>query len=315
MRILVTGGAGFIGSHLVERLLADGHHVICFDDFNPYYDPRIKWSNVAAAQSHPNYRLVVGDLCDHRLVDQVLADANLDEIVHLAARAGVRPSIDEPELYYRVNCEATAHLFEAARRRGIERIVFASSSSVYGGNTKTPFSEADSVDGPVSPYAATKKAGELLAHTYVHLYGMSIACLRFFTVYGPRQRPEMAIHKFIDLVERGEPLPVFGDGTSARDYTYVDDIVEGICRVRERHSGYSVFNLGNSSPVLLRELVERIGEAVGKPPRINRLPDQPGDVAITFADISKAKSELDWTPVTGIEDGLRATVSWYRFKE
>jgi UDP-glucuronate 4-epimerase len=313
MRILVTGAAGFIGSHLTDALLAAGHEVVGFDDFNPYYDPRIKWSNLQGALAHPSFRLVVGDIRDVSLVTRTLQDGNWDHVVHLAARAGVRPSIVEPALYYEVNCTATAHLFEACRRVGARNITFASSSSVYGGNEKVPFSEADPVDHPVSPYAATKKAGELLAHTYCHLYGLNITCLRFFTVYGPRQRPEMAIHKFIDCAERGAAIPVFGDGTSGRDYTYVDDIVAGIRAAMDETEGYAIYNLGNSSPVLLSELIAKIEDATGRTALRAPYPPQPGDVERTWADISLATQRLGYRPTTDIDTGLREMVSWYRF--
>ena len=312
MRYVVTGGAGFIGSHLVERLLKEGHEVVVLDNFNDFYDPAIKYANLENASQYATFTLIEGDICDPVAVEKALGEKKVDALFHLAARAGVRPSISEPALYYKVNCEGTVTLFEACRNHGIHQIVFASSSSVYGANTKVPFSETDSVDNPVSPYAATKKAGELLAHTYSHLHDLNIACLRFFTVYGPRQRPEMAIHRFIHLIEGDEAVPMFGDGTSARDYTYVDDIVDGIVSALAHCDGYRIYNLGNSNPIKLKALIDGIGKAVGKAPQITQLPFQPGDVDITFADISRAQEELGYNPAVRIEQGIEQTVAWYR---
>jgi UDP-glucuronate 4-epimerase len=312
MRLLVTGGAGFIGSSLVERLLGRGEDVVCLDNFDSFYDPRIKWRNIQRFADHPRFELALGDLRHVPTVEAVFASRPVDLVVHLAARAGVRPSIAEPALYYDVNCTGTANLYEACRKFGTTRVVFASSSSVYGGNTKVPFSETDPVEHPVSPYAATKRAGELLAWTFWHLHGIASSCLRFFTVYGPRQRPEMAIHRFVDRVMRGEPIPVFGDGTSSRDYTYIDDIVDGILRAMEHTAAFDTFNLGNSSPVLLSDLVRIIGEATGREPIIERLPFQPGDVETTYADVSRARDTLGWEPHIGIEEGVRRTVDWVR---
>ena len=312
MRHLVTGGAGFIGSHLVGRLLSRGDEVVCLDDFNAFYDPTIKRRNIVDYLDNPGFRLVEGDICDVDAVDRAFAAGPFDRLVHLAARAGVRPSIVEPALYYRVNCEGTVNLLEAAHRAGVDRVVFASSSSVYGSNESVPFRETDNVDNPVSPYAATKKAGELLCHAYHHLYGMHLFCLRFFTVYGPRQRPEMAIHRFIDLLSNGQPVPMFGDGTSSRDYTYVDDIIDGVLRAIDRVEGYRVYNIGESRTVQLRELIEIIAAAVGVTPNVKPLPFQAGDVVTTYADISRMKTELGYDPRTPIEEGIRKMVAWYR---
>ncbi len=311
MRILVTGGAGFIGSQLVDRLLARGDEVVCLDDFNDYYDPAIKRANVSAHLAHPAYRLVEGDLCDSATLDAAFAGP-LDAVIHLAARAGVRPSLDLPALYYRVNCEGTVGLLERCRQGGPRRVVFASSSSVYGGNTKVPFHEDDPVDRPVSPYAASKRAGELLCHTYHHLYGLDIACLRFFTVYGPRQRPEMAIHRFAQLMSEGARVPVFGAGDSSRDYTYVDDIVDGVLGALAHSRGYRIYNLGGANPVALSRLVQLVGEAMGLPVDVDAQPTQPGDVDRTFADVSRAAAELGYAPKVDIEEGVRRFVAWFR---
>jgi UDP-glucuronate 4-epimerase len=309
---LVTGGAGFIGSNLVDRLLAEGQMVTVLDNFDPYYDRALKEANLEQARQSPKFRLVDGDLNDPATLDQAWAEGPPEVIVHLAAKAGVRPSIQDPIGYSRVNVEGTLHLLERVRVRPDTRFIFASSSSVYGDRDTAPFRETDQVDDPISPYAATKKAGELLCHTYHHLYGLPVTCLRFFTVYGPRNRPDLAIAKFVTLVDRGEPIPVFGDGTTRRDYTYVDDTVDGIVRAAKRCRGYAIYNLGNSRPVELARLVDLIGEALGHTPRVQRLPSQPGDVRQTFADISLAQRELGYAPATPLAEGLQRYVAWYR---
>lgn len=309
-RILVTGAAGFIGSHLVERLLARGHGVTGLDCFDDYYDPRIKRANVGAALGQPGFRLVEGDIRDSALLERLLGEERFELVVHLAARAGVRPSIRDPILYTSVNLDGTTRLLEASRCFGVRRFVFGSSSSVYGNNERVPFAEDDPVDRPISPYAATKKAGEVLCHAHHHLYGMTVACLRFFTVYGPRQRPEMAISKFARLLAAGEPIEQYGDGSSARDYTYVSDIVDGIEAALERASGYHVWNLGGSQTVTLAELVQKIAARLGVTPRITRLPMQPGDVERTWADITRAGRELGWAPRVGLDEGLDRFLRW-----
>lgn len=310
---MVTGGAGFIGSHLVDRLLAKGCRVTVLDDFNDYYDPRIKRGNVAPHLKNPRYALVEGDIRDRQLLAQIFTEGKdkFDLVVHLAARAGVRPSLMQPSLYCDVNVVGTSLILDAAVKSGIKKFVFASSSSVYGDNEKVPFSETDSVDNPVSPYAATKRAAELVCYTYHHLFQMDIACLRFFTVYGPRQRPEMAIHKFTRLISEGKPLPMFGDGGTERDYTYIDDIIDGVISIIERHRGYEIYNLGDSNPIPLARLVKLIEETLGKKALIRREPPQPGDVRRTFADIGKARRMLGYEPRVPIEEGIRRFVRWY----
>jgi UDP-glucuronate 4-epimerase len=308
-RVLVTGGAGFIGSHVAERLLGGGDDVLVLDNFNAFYDPRIKRANAAALEGA---RVVEGDIRDAALVARVFAEHRPDAVVHLAAMAGVRPSIREPLLYTDVNVRGTQVLLEELRARPTTRFLFASSSSVYGDRTDAPFREDDDIHRPVSPYAATKRAGELLAYTHHHLFGIPTTCLRFFTVYGPRQRPEMAIHKFVDAVHRKLPIPFYGDGTSRRDYTYVDDIVDGVIRALDRCEGYEIYNLGESQTTSLADLVSMIGEATGIEPVLDRLPAQPGDVAMTCADVSKARKRLGYEPKTSVREGLERFVRWYR---
>ncbi|PYQ56466.1 MAG: epimerase [Acidobacteria bacterium] len=313
--ILVTGGAGFIGSHLTRRLLARGDRVTAFDDFNDYYDPARKWENVNLIVEGPHadrYCLIEGDIRDAAAVDRLFAEGKFDAVIHLAARAGVRPSLQEPILYEDVNCIGTLRLLEAARRHGPDLFLFGSSSSVYGINEKVPFAEDDPVDQPISPYATTKRAGELLCYNYHHLYGFRTACLRFFTVYGPGQRPEMAIHKLTDLMARGKALPLYGDGSSRRDYTYVDDIVDGLIATLELKPGFEILNLGGADTTSLRDLVHWIAEELAVEPRIDYLPAQPGDVPITYADVSKAARLLGYAPKVPIREGLRRFVSWYR---
>ncbi|MGH9465329.1 MAG: NAD-dependent epimerase/dehydratase family protein [Thermoanaerobaculia bacterium] len=310
--VLVTGGAGFIGSHLTRRLVERGDRVTALDDFNDFYEPQRKRANVAAFLGQPGYRLLEGDIRDAARVDDAFRDGRFDAVVHLAARAGVRPSLSEPILYEDVNCIGTLRLLEAARRHGPEVFLFGSSSSVYGINTKVPFAEDDPVDQPISPYATTKRAGELLCFNYHHLYGLKTACLRFFTVYGPAQRPEMAIHKFTDLLARGEPVPLYGDGRSRRDYTYIDDIVDGLEATLDLAPDFEILNLGGADTTALGDLVQWIAQELGVEPRIDVLPDQPGDVPITYADVTKAGRLLGYAPKVPIREGLRRFVAWYR---
>ncbi len=308
MRILVTGGAGFIGSHVSERLLGRGDDVWVLDNFNDFYDPAIKRANAAElAGAH----VIEGDIRDEDLVAQLFREHEFDGVIHLAAMAGVRRSLLDPLLYSDVNVRGTQILLRELEQRPKTRLVFASSSSVYGTNSHVPFQEDDDIHRPVSPYAATKRAGELLCYTHHHLYGTSIACLRFFTVYGPRQRPEMAIHKFVRMTRKGEPIPFFGDGSSRRDYTYIDDIVNGVVLALDRSSGYQIYNLGESQTVSLSELVALIGEVTGREPVLDRRPMQPGDVPVTYANVDKAKAELGYEPTTNLRAGLVRFLDWY----
>ncbi len=315
-RFLVTGGAGFIGSHVVDRLLAAGaERVVVLDDFNEYYDPRIKWNNVLAHLAHPAYRLLVCDIRDFERLDRVAREEPFDCVIHLAARAGVRPSLDEASLYHSVNIGGTLNLLELARTYHWKHFVFASSSSVYGPVAKPPFRE-DAPLMPISPYAATKSAGELLAHTYSHLYGLHVVCLRFFTVYGPRQRPDLAIHKFARAILAGDPIPVYGNGDSERDYTYIDDILQGIAGAirytMEGDTPYEIVNLGESRCITLSSLIRLLESAIGERALIDRRPAQPGDVPLTHADIGKAQRLFGYHPTTSIETGIRRFVEWIR---
>jgi UDP-glucuronate 4-epimerase len=312
--VLVTGGAGFIGSHLVGRLLAEGAwRVSVVDDFNDFYDPEVKRRNVEPHAGREEFKLHEADIRDRAALGEVFKGTRFDVIVHLAARAGVRPSLSEPVLYAETNINGTLNLLELAREHDVRQFVFGSSSSVYGENEKVPFAEDDKVSEPISPYAATKAAGELLCHTYSHLFGLRCVALRFFTVYGARQRPDLAIHKFARLISAGKPIPVFGDGTTRRDYTYVDDIIAGVrAAVDYEASDYEVFNLGESRTVELRELIELLEKELGRKAIIDRQPTQPGDVPQTFADISKARRLLGYDPRTPIEEGIRRFVEWFK---
>lgn len=297
---------------MCERLVRDGLTVVGLDNFDDFYDPAVKRANITECLESEQFELVEADIRDAEAVGTVLAGRDIDIIVHLAARAGVRPSIEDPLTYEDVNINGTMVLLEGARRFGVKKFVFGSSSSVYGNNEKVPFSEMDNVDFPISPYAATKKAGELICHTYSHLYGIDMVCLRLFTVYGPRQRPDLAIHKFCKLIERGEPIPVFGDGSMQRDFTYIDDIIEGIVGAMSRCEGYEIYNLGESRPVRLDVLISEIEKALGKRAEINRLPVPPGDVRQTYADVTKAEERLGYKPKTEITAGLKRFVEWFR---
>jgi UDP-glucuronate 4-epimerase len=312
--ILITGGAGFIGSHLVDRLLATGDwRITVVDDFNDFYDPAIKSENVRLQLENPNYTLFRIDIRDKPGLETVFESARFDCIVHLAARAGVRPSLEQPLLYAETNIRGSMNLLELGRAHGIKQFVFGSSSSVYGINAKVPFSEDDPIRQPISPYAATKAAGELLCHTYSHLYGIRCICLRFFTVYGPRQRPDLAIHKFARLITEGKTIPVFGDGTTRRDYTYIDDIIAGVrAAIDYEATDYEVFNLGESRTVELRELIELLEKGLGIEAKIDRQPLQPGDVPQTFADVTKARHLLGYNPQTQIEEGVKKFISWFQ---
>ena len=312
--ILVTGGAGFIGSHLVDLLLAErGWRVTVVDDFNDFYAPEIKRANVLGHASDDLYNVVEMDIRDRAGLERVFAETKFDVIVHLAARAGVRPSLSEPQLYAETNINGTLNLLELARKHEIRQFVFGSSSSVYGINAKLPFSEEDPIRQPISPYAATKAAGELICHTYSHLYGIRCICLRFFTVYGARQRPDLAIHKFARLIDEGKPIPVFGDGTTRRDYTYIDDIIQGVrAAIDYQDSNYEVINLGESRTVELGELIALLEKELDQKAVIDRQEMQAGDVPQTFADIDKARRLLGYNPKTQIEDGIHRFVEWFR---
>jgi UDP-glucuronate 4-epimerase len=311
MKALVTGAGGFIGSHLSERLLADGLIVVGVDNFDDFYDPQIKRQNIKGCLKNKNFQLVEADIRDSAAMDKTVG-SGVEIIVHLAARAGVRPSIEKPLLYADVNINGTMILLEAAKKHKVNKFIFGSSSSVYGNNKKVPFSEDDNVDFPISPYAATKKAGELICHTYHRLYGICITCLRFFTVYGPRQRPDLAIHKFAKLIEQGEPIPVYGDGSMMRDFTYIGDIIDGIVAAMNKCTGYHIYNLGESRPVSVNDLIAEIEKALGKKAVKKYLPPQPGDVERTFADVTKAVKELGYKPNTTIQVGLANFVQWLR---
>ena len=314
MDIMVTGGAGFIGSHLCQKIISLGHNVICIDDFNDYYDPAVKEDNIRELADDSRFTLFRADITDRKAVDEIFSSNNIDMVIHLAARAGVRPSLANAALYEKVNVGGTINLLDNCRDRGIKKFIFASSSSVYGGNRKMPFSETDRVDSPVSPYAATKKSGELICYTYHHLYDISVFAFRFFTVYGPRQRPEMAIHRFTRHIFEGLPIEVFGDGSTSRDYTYIDDIVNGLINSLDLVCGYEIINLGNSYPVKLDRLIRMIQEASGREAGIRYTELQPGDVPATFADIEKARKLIKYKPGTTIEEGLGLFMDWYKEK-
>ena len=312
-RIVVTGGAGFIGSNLVDRLLAEGCEVIAVDNFDDFYDAALKRSNLAEAGRHAGFRLVEFDVRDEARVGALFREVRPDAVVHLAARAGVRPSIERPALYADVNVTGTAVVLQAVSRLDVPvRFLYASSSSVYGDRSEVPFREDDPVDEPVSPYAATKRGCELLAQSFHRLYGLPVTGLRFFTAYGPRNRPDLAIAKFADLIESGRPVPMYGDGSTRRDYTYIEDLVDGVVRALERCEGMHLYNLGNSKPVVLREMIAALGEALGREPIVERLPEQPGDVRQTYADVTRARTELGYDPRTPLEEGLRRYVAWRR---
>ena len=310
MRILVTGGAGFIGSHLVERLLSDGHKVAILDDFNDFYDPKIKRANISEFAKDIAVHDV--DLRDADKVAKLFQKEKFGAIFHLAARAGVRPSIQQPQLYYDTNVAGTLHLLEGARASGIERFIFVSSSSVYGAAKKVPFSEEEHLTQTLSPYAATKIAGEFLCSTYSHLYKIRIVALRYFTVYGARQRPDLAIHQFTRKIHAGEPIDQFGDGTTRRDYTYIEDILQGtLAALKYDGPMFDAFNLGESDTIQLKDLITAIETVLGKKAKINRLPEQPGDMPLTCADIYKARKLLGYNPKTKFEDGLPRFVDWF----
>jgi UDP-glucuronate 4-epimerase len=311
-RVLVTGAAGFIGSTLVDRLLAEGREVVGFDNFDPFYAEAEKQRNLAGALSRPGFRLVRGDIRDAAAVEKVFAEGRFDAVVHLAALAGVRPSLERPAAYADVNVNGSAVVFEAALRHGEPLVVFASSSSVYGERQDGPFRESDRVDRPVSPYAATKKAGELLAHSFHHTRGLSITCVRFFTAYGPRQRPDLSIRKFSERLLRGVPIPIYGDGSALRDFTYVDDVVDGVVRAIDRDLGYAVLNFGAGRKISLLEMVGQLESALGVKAEIEWQPRVPGDVPRTWADIEAARQALGYAPSVSFEEGIHRFVAWLK---
>jgi UDP-glucuronate 4-epimerase len=309
MNILITGAAGFIGSHVGHALTAEGHRIIVLDDFNDYYDTTIKHANVR--ELLPDAVIIEGDIRNKKDIARAF-DAGVEAVIHLAARAGVRPSIAEPELYLSTNLNGTYNILEACRENGVSRFVFASSSSVYGVNKKVPFAEDDLIQSTISPYAMTKLAGEQMCSNFCHLYGIRTTCLRFFTVYGPRQRPDLAIRKFTELIHSGLPIEMYGDGSTERDYTYIDDIVQGVVAAFHYDGKpFDIFNLGESQTTTLNDLISEIGRALGREPLIRRLPDQPGDVPRTFADITKARKLLGYSPTTKIAEGIPKFVDWY----
>src|SRR5277367_2187152 len=313
MNFLVTGGAGFIGSHVCERLLRDGHSVWAFDDLNPFYDPQFKQRNLREilALAKP-FEFVHGDITDAAALNEIFSSVKFDQVIHLAARAGVRPSLEQSALYQRVNVEGTVNVLEAARKSGVKKIIIASSSSVYGVNSKVPFSESDPIFSAISPYAASKLACEALGHVYHHIYKMDVTMLRFFTVYGPRQRPDLAIYKFAKLISAGKPIPVFGDGSAARDYTFISDTIDGVIAATKKEFGYEIFNLGESETISLSRMIELLESALGKKAIIDRQPLQAGDVPITFADISKARAKLGYNPKVKFADGIKLFADWFR---
>lgn len=313
---LVTGGAGFIGSSLAESLLKENNRVIVIDNFCDFYNPKIKERNIEQALNNPNYKLYRKDIRDKEAVKEIFNENKIDCVIHLAAMAGVRPSIENPLLYQEVNCVGTQNILEEMKSHNVLNLVMASSSSVYGNTKEVPFNEEMVVDYAISPYAATKKANEVMTHVYHKLFDMNVIMLRFFTVYGPKQRPDLAINKFTRLMLNNEEIPMFGDGTTSRDYTYIDDIVSGIKSsinyVETNSNVYEIINLGNSSPVSLKEMIDTIGEVIGVTPKIKTLPMQPGDVDRTFADISKAKNILNYEPKTSFKEGINKFVEWYK---
>lgn len=313
---LITGGAGFIGSTLAEKLLEQGFNVIVVDNFCDFYDPKIKERNIKKCLENENYKLYRTDIRNKEELSKVFIENKIDAVIHLAAMAGVRPSIEDPILYQEVNGIGTQNILECAKKNNVNKLVMASSSSVYGNCKEVPFKEDFVVDYAISPYAATKKSNEVMAHVYHHLYNMNIIMLRFFTVYGPKQRPDLAINKFTKLMLDSKKIPMFGDGTTSRDYTYVDDIVNGIIKsleyVENNNKVYEIINLGNSNPTSLKEMINTIGEVLGVTPDIEQLPMQPGDVERTYADISKAKRLLGYEPKTSFKEGIQKFVEWYR---
>lgn len=312
MNYLITGGAGFIGSNLADHLLTQGHHIVILDNFDEYYSRSIKEDNLHHALSYNTCKVVEGDIRNIPLLRKVIIENDIELIIHLAAKTGVRNSLEIPEDYCDVNIKGTLAILETMKDTKITKLVFASSSSVYGNCNKVPFQEDSLIDLPISPYASTKRAAELLCHVYCHLYGFDISCLRLFTVYGPRQRPDLAIHKFTNCIETGKAIPYYGDGATSRDYTYVADIINGITAAADHVNGFNIFNLGGSNPISLEGLVNKIATYLQKKPMYKRLPLQPGDVEMTYGCIDKARLYLNYKPQVDIDQGLQLFVEWYR---
>lgn len=313
MKVIVTGAAGFIGSHVVDQLLAKGHDVTGLDNFDPFYAESQKRSNLAKALLNQSFHLIEGDIRNQQLVEELFQKIQPDAVIHLAAKAGVRPSLESPALYMDVNVTGTTNIFEAARKLNqMPRVVYASSSSVYGDRDTAPFRESENVDNPISPYAASKRACEILASTFHHLYGLNLTGLRFFTAYGPRNRPDLAIAKFSQLILNGLSIPMFGDGSTRRDYTYVEDIADGVIRAMQHCEGLHLYNLGNSDPIQLSEMITVLGKVLNKIPIIDHQPMQPGDVTQTYADITLARNELGFSPKTSFEDGIQKYARWLK---
>lgn len=312
MTILVTGAAGFIGSHVCEEFIKQGLNVIGIDNFDIFYSKKLKESNLAQLLKSKQFQFYESDIRDNKTLNEIFSSNKVEVVIHLAAKAGVRPSIESIAEYYDVNVNGTVSLLEAMRLNGVKKMLFASSSSIYGNNKKVPFSETDRVDNPISPYASTKKSGELLCHVYSYLYNFDITCLRFFTVYGPRQRPDLAIHKFIRLILEDKPIPFYGDGTASRDYTFIDDIVKGIKCALTNLEGYKIYNLGESEVITLIHLIDVIERNLGKKAILNQLPMQQGDVNRTYADISKARTEIGYNPEFDFETGIKRFIDWYK---
>lgn len=312
--ILVTGGAGFIGSHLSERMVSAGHHIVCMDNFNDYYLPYTKRNNIAKLGNNDRFKLIVGDVRDPLTLKKVFDEFDIGLVIHLAAMAGVRPSIINPQLYFDVNVNGTVNVLQECHAHGIDKFIFASSSSVYGNNS-VPFKESDRTDNPISPYAASKKAGELACFAHHAMYSMSVLCLRFFTVFGPRQRPDLAIHKFAELITQGKAIELYGDGRTSRDYTFIDDIVGGIVNAAEylfaRDSVFEIINLGNAHPTSLKRLVQIMEKTFGRTALVNWIPPQLGDVEKTYADVTKAHNLLAFSPKTSIEEGMVVFKKWF----
>ncbi len=315
MNILITGAAGFIGSHTSEKLVSNGHYVVGLDNFDPFYPRHFKMQNIEGLIGNNRFSFHEGDILEKDFLNDIFNQYKIEVVIHLAAKAGVRPSIENIGDYYQTNVMGTVNILECMRENGITKMLFASSSSIYGNNTKTPFAETDFVDNPISPYASTKKSGELLCHVYCHLYEFDITCLRFFTVFGPRQRPDLAIHKFTRFIDEDKPIPVFGNGSTGRDYTYISDITDGIDCALHKMKSFKLYNLGESRIILLNDLIKTIEDRLGKKAILDMKPMQPGDVQVTYADIEKARREIGYNPQFDLKNGIDHFVTWYQSKK